>query len=106
MSSFSLTCLEAVVEARIGRRVVGPHHAGAFPRAERHPDEIAGRKRELQRRPVRIGTIERDRNEHIDDAHWAMAGRFGGLTKPDRKGCDNAQEVNTGALIGAGPIRE
>ena len=61
--------LHAVVQARIGRGVVGPDHAHAFAaRAQRHRDEIAGRERRVPRRhPVGIGLVERHRHQDVDD---------------------------------------
>jgi hypothetical protein len=71
--------LHAVVQARIGRGVLGPDHAsGLAARTQRHGDDIAGRQIEARRNPVGIGRIERDRHQDIDDAraHGVRSGRF------------------------------
>ena len=60
--------LEAIVQARIGIGVVGPHHRDHLARSERHTHHIARLELHAARHPVGIGLIERDRHQHIDDA--------------------------------------
>ena len=59
---------KAVVEPRIGIWVVGPHHGGAFARPQRHPHDVAGAEFHRVRHAIGIGLVERDRNQHVDDA--------------------------------------
>jgi hypothetical protein len=63
-----LDILEPIVEPRIGFRVLRPDHGGRLAGAERHGDDVAGRERKRIGHPVRIGAVERDRDEDIDDA--------------------------------------
>jgi hypothetical protein len=74
----ALDLLEAIVQAGPHLDVVGPHHAGRRPRPQRHRHQVARREIEVVRHPVRIGVIERDRDQHIDDAfgHAADPPRF------------------------------
>jgi len=59
--------LEAVVQARIGRGVFRPHHGYDLTWTERHADDVAGLQFHAARHPVRIGLIERNRHQHVDD---------------------------------------
>ena len=63
-----LDILEAVVEARIGRRIFVPNDAQRFARPERDADEVAGGEFDPVRHSVGVRMIERDRNEDVDDA--------------------------------------
>ena len=64
---FFLDVLEPVVEPRIGFSVLRPDHRGRLAaRAERHGNDVAGRKRQRLRHPVGIGPVEGDRDEDID----------------------------------------
>ena len=49
------------------RLALAPHHAHAIAGAERHRDDVADRDIEPGRHPVRIGLVERDRHQNIDD---------------------------------------
>src|SRR5262249_2971716 len=60
--------LEPVVEARIGLRVLRPHHRRRRARAKRHQDDVARRNLGRFRHPIRIGFVECHRDEDIDDA--------------------------------------
>ncbi len=72
---FLLDILEPIVEPDIGLRILRPHHGGCLPRAERHADDVARGERKPVRHPVRIGPVERDRDQNIDDAlfHGSLA---------------------------------
>jgi len=59
--------LEAIVQARIGIGVLRPHHRDHLARTERHADDIAGLQLHAARHAIRIGLIERNRHQHIDD---------------------------------------
>ena len=74
-----LDVLEPVVEPDIGFRIVRPYHRrGVAARAERHRHDIARRQIEILGHPVRIGAVERDRHQHIDDTsgHATILRRF------------------------------
>ena len=58
----------AVVEPRIGLRVVGPRHPRRHARTQRNGNQVPGRELKPFRHPVGIGLIEGDGNEDIDDA--------------------------------------
>ena len=60
--------LEAVVQARIRVGVFGPDHGDHLARPKRHAHHIARLQFHAARHPVRIGLIERNRHQHIDDA--------------------------------------
>ena len=78
---FFLDVLEPIIEPRIGLRVLRPHHRGGLARAQGHRHHVARREVQLLRHPVRIGPVERDRDQHIDDAsgHAGILGRFRGV---------------------------
>ena len=81
--------LQAVVQARIGIRVVGPDHAGGLAaRAQRHGDHVAGRKIEPGRHPIGIGLVERHRHQNIDNTcgHGERLADSGGLRKGEESG--------------------
>ena len=59
--------LQPIVQTRIGIGVFGPHHADHLARPKRHADHIAGFEFEPARHAIRIGTVERDGHQHIDD---------------------------------------
>ena len=59
---------QAIVQAGLHRHVVRPHHAERLARPERHRHDIADREAEFVRRAVRIGVVERDRHQNVDDA--------------------------------------
>ena len=63
-----LDVLEPVVEPRIGLWIVRPHHRGGLAGTERHADDVARGELELFRHPIRIGPVEGDREEDVDDA--------------------------------------
>ena len=71
-----LDILQPVVQARPHRDIVGPYHADGFGIPERHRDEVADMQVQLRRGAVRIGMIERDRHQNVDDA-LCHAGRLG-----------------------------
>ena len=66
--------LQAIVQAGIDRDVARPHHADGLALPQRHRDHVAGLQREVGRRAVRIGAVERDRHQDVDDAlrHWRV----------------------------------
>ena len=78
---FFLDVLEPIIEPRIGLRVLRPHHGGGLARAQWHRHHVARSEVQLLRHPVRIGPVERDRDQHIDDAsgHAGILGRFRGV---------------------------
>ncbi len=63
------------VVAAGGARV--PHHAERLPRAERHHDEVAGREGEALRHAIRIGGVDRDGDQHVDDGRRRGIRRHG-----------------------------
>ena len=69
-----LNVLEAVVEPRIGLRVLRPDHGSGLAGAERHADDIARRKLKRLGHPVGIGPVKRDRDQDIDDTADHAAG--------------------------------
>jgi len=73
--------LEAIVQARPHRDVVGPDHAERFARPERNADNIAHFEVELGRRAIRIGMIERNRHQNVHDALRHTADSFSGFNK-------------------------
>src|SRR5262249_40423925 len=56
------------VEPWVADRVLRPHHAQRFTCAQRHADHVTGLKVETVRHTVRIGVVEGDRNQHLDNA--------------------------------------
>ena len=60
--------LQAIVQAGLDRDVVGPYDADRLAGPERHRHDIADGEAELVRRAVRIGVVERDRHQNVDDA--------------------------------------
>src|SRR5262249_35314379 len=93
--------LEAIVEPGVGRRIVRPYHRSGRARTERHGHDIAGRERHGVGHPIRIGLVERDRHQDIDDAlchrllTWSVIRPP--LKKGEGSGCDYAPGVKSGA---------
>ncbi len=73
MSSLSSTSFSRL--CRPGRIVTSSAQTTpvADARAERHADDVAGRKLHPRRHPVGIGLVERDRHQDIDECVAAMA---------------------------------
>jgi hypothetical protein len=94
--------LEAVVEARVGIVVLGPHHPQRLARPEWHGHDVARRHLHAGRHHIGIGLVERDRHQDIDDS--AFHGRYLGISCIDLArfcplkegvgcGCDDARRV-------------
>ena len=84
-----LDVFQAIVEARIGRGILGPDHPGGGARAQRHAHEIARRQRHVVRHAVRIGLVERDRQQNVDDLRHT--GLF--VIRPDLTKAKEAGEI-------------
>src|SRR5580692_4173974 len=95
-----LDVFEPIVEPRIGRRVVGPDHAGGLAGTERHAHDIARRELHAVGNAVRIGLVKRDRQEDIDDTlrHGADSREF---KEAEGSGWDYARRVKR---EGGGPM--
>jgi hypothetical protein len=80
--------LHPVVQPGLDGDVVGPDHADRLPRPERHGDDIAGLQRKLRRHLVRIGVVEGDRHQDIDErrSHAAGLADSGRLRKGEGRG--------------------
>ncbi len=66
--------LQAVVQARIGIGIFRPHHRDHLARTKRHADDIAGLQLHAARHAIGIILIERDRDQHVDDARRGCRG--------------------------------
>ena len=74
---FFVDILQAIVQARVGGRILGPDDAHAFARAQRDGHKITWRKFKTRRHPVGIGLVECYRHQDIDNSiHTAWSGRF------------------------------
>src|SRR6516162_3325583 len=94
--------LHAVVQARIGIRILRPDHAhGLAARAEWHRDQVAGRKLKPGGYSVGIRLIQRYRHQNIDNAraHAPLVADSGRL----RKGEENNDTLRTMSAPAAAP---